>query len=355
MPFSRATLQDIIKRTQADIESRLVGTDPKLRRSLLNIISRALSGAVHGLYGYLDWMADQIIIDKAEKEMLDRHANIRLSQPRKSAISAIGNVICTGIDATLIPAGSLLQRSDGVEFATDADATIISGTVDVTVIASVGGANGNTVAASELTFVTPIADINSTATVTATGLIDGLDTESDDDLRGRLISRIQKPAQGGAKHDYIAWALEVAGVTRAWCYPLEDGAGTVKTRFMMDDKYVDGIPLGADVTTTHDYINALRPVGLAIGGYITVAPIAIQLDFTLSVAPNTQAVKDAVEAELKDMILRDSEPGGTIRITRINEAISLAANETDHVLTIPAANVVHAINEIATMGTITWS
>ncbi len=355
MPFSRATLQQIITRTQTDIESRLTDTDPKLRRSLLNILSRTLSGAVHGLYGYLEWMADQIIMDKAESEILDRHANIYLTQPRKAAVQAQGNITCTGTDTTVIPAGTVLQRSDGIELSTDADATIVAGTVTVAVTAVVGGGEGNTDAASKLTFVTPIAGIDSTATVDVGGLIGGLDEENDDDLRARLLDRIQKPPQGGAKHDYIAWALEVSGVTRAWCYPLEDGAGTVKVRFMMDDSYGDGIPLAADVTTVNDYIDALRPVGLAVGGYTTVAPVAVPLDFTIAATPNTQEVKDAIEAELKDMIRRDSEPGGIIRLSRIHEAISLAADETDHVLTVPAADVTHLTNEIASMGTVTWS
>jgi len=354
MPFSRATLQEIITRTQTDLESRLVGTDPKLRRSLLNVISRTLSGAVHGLYGYLEWMADQIIMDKAEAEILDRHANIYLSQPRKAAVPAQGNITCAGTDNTLIPVGSVLQRSDGVEFLTDANATVISGSVIVAVTATVGSVNSNTVASSNLIFITPIAGINSNATVNAGGLIGGLDEESDNDLRARLLDRIRNPPQGGAAHDYIAWALEVVGVTRAWCYPLENGAGTVKVRFMMDDKYADGIPLGADVTAVDDYIETLRPVGLAIGGYTTTAPAAVALPLTITISPDTQAVRDAVTAELTDMILRDSEPGGIIRLSRINEAISLAAGETDHVLVAPVADVTHTTNQIATMGAISW-
>lgn len=355
MPFERPTLQQIITRTQTDIESRLPGTDPKLRRSFLNVISRSLSGAVHGLYGHLDWLQKQIIMDTAEAEILDRHANNYLKQPRKIAEKAKGNIVCTGTDTTLIPAGTTLQRSDAVEFTTDTDATITAGVATVAVTAILGGVEANTALGSELTFVTPLPGINSVATVDAGGLINGLEKESDEDLLLRLLSRIKKPPQGGAKHDYIAWALEVAGVTRAWCYPLEDGAGTVKVRFVMDDKYIDSIPLPADVTTVHDYIEALRPLGLAINGYTTVAPVAVPLNFTISVTPNTQAVRDAVIAELKDMIRRESEPGGIIRFSKIHEAISLAADESDHVLTAPSGDVTHTTNQIAIMGIVTFS
>lgn len=354
MPFNRPSLKVINARIQSDIQSRLPGTDPRLRHSMLGILAKVHAGASHGLHGHIDWLSKQILPDTAEAEFLDRWAQI-WGKPRKDAVPAQGDVVCTGTNATLIPAGTVLQRSDGVEFTTDADATIVAGTVTVAVTATDGGTVANTAAASALTFTSPIAGINSTSTVDVSGLIGGIDIESDDDLRSRLLDRIQKPPQGGAAHDYVAWALEVPGVTRAWCYPLENGAGTVVVRFMMDETYANGIPLAADVTDVQDYIDARRPIGLALNGFTAVAPVASPIDFTITVAPNTQDVQDAVEAELADMILRDSEPGGTILISRIHEAISLAAGETDHVLVAPAADVTHTVNQVATLGTVTFN
>lgn len=353
MSFNRPSISDLISRIGADVQSRLPGTDPKLRRSILDIMSKALAGAAHGLYGYLDFLSKQISPVTADTEFLERHAKT-WGIYRKTASPAYGNVVCTGVDGTVIPQGSVLQRSDGTEFATDTDATISSGTVTVSVSGTSGGSETNTAAASSLEFVTPIADVNSTATVDANGLSGGVDVESDTDLRSRLLDRIQQPPQGGAKHDYIRWAKEVPGVTRAWCFPLENGAGTVVTRFMMDNAYTDGIPQTADVSAVQAYIDDRRPVGLAVNGFTAVAPVAVPLDFTLTVTPDTAAIRSAVEAELADLILRDAEPGGVIRISRINEAISLAAGETDHVLGSPSADVTHTANQIAVMGTVTW-
>lgn len=75
MPFQRPTLPQLIERAAADIESRLPGTDPRLRRALLGVLARTHAGAVHGLYGALDWLARQIIPDTAEAEILDRWAD----------------------------------------------------------------------------------------------------------------------------------------------------------------------------------------------------------------------------------------------------------------------------------------
>jgi len=66
-------------------------------------------------------------------------------------------------------------------------------------------------------------------------------------------------------------------------------------------------------------------------------------------------VQAAVEASLRDLIAREAEPGGTLLISRIREAISIAAGESDHVLTSPTTNQTAAAGEIFTMGAIAWA
>jgi Uncharacterized homolog of phage Mu protein gp47 len=124
-------------------------------------------------------------------------------------------------------------------------------------------------------------------------------------------------------------------------------------RFMMDDTYDDGIPLSSNVTTVGAYIEARRPITATVN---VVSPVADPLDFTIAlVGGDTSAVRAAVEANIRDLILREAEPGGTLRLSRINEAISLASGEFDHVLMNPIANVSESTGYITTMGTITWA
>lgn len=354
MAFSRPTLRTLVDRVIADINARLPGADARLPFSNLNVLAHVHGAAAHGLYGYLDWISKQIIPDTCEAEYLDRWADV-WGVIRKAATPATGNVTFTGTNGSSIPIGTLIARADGVQYQTTVLVSIASGTATTSVVAVLGATASNFAASGLVSLVSPVSGVNATATVAAGGLTGGADLESDDGLRSRLLQRIQNPPQGGAAADYVAWALQVAGVTRAWCYPLEDGAGTVKVRFMMDDTYSNGIPQAGDVTTVLNYIDALRPVGLAIGGFTVVAPVASAINFTLSITPNTQTVRDAITAELRDLILRDSAPGGVIRISRIREAISVAAGETDHVLTAPVANVTHTTNQIATLGTLTFS
>lgn len=351
MPFTRPPLNDLTERSIADIEARLPGTDARLRRSNLNVLARVHAGAAHGLYGMLDWLAKQLMYDTAEGAILDRGASIWLTQKRIPAAAAQGSVSFIGTNGVVIPAGTALQRSDGAVFTTEADATITAGAATATVIAAEAGASGNTPAGSTLNIVTLIAGVNATATVAAGGLTQGADTESDASLRTRLIARIQQPPHGGAHFDYETWALEVAGVTRAWVYPQELGLGTVTVRFVRDDD-VSIIPDAGEVAAVQTYIDARRPVTAAV---TVVAPIAVPLNFTIAVTPNTQATKDAVTTELVDLLRREAVPGGTILLSHIREAISIAAGETNYVMTAPTADVTHTTGQMATLGTITWA
>lgn len=349
MPFDRPSLSDLISRVSADIESRLDGADASQRRTLLGILAIVEAGAVHGLYGYLDWIAAQGMPDTADTEQLERWASIWGKQ-RKSASAAAGQVTFTGTDGNVIPSGTRVARSDGLEFSTSEDGTIEAGSAAVAVEAADTGTDYNTAAGAKLKLVTALAGVQSSAV--AGDIAGGADKESDADLRARLLTRIRQAPHGGADFDYTAWALEVPGVTRAWVYPLELGAGTVTVRIMTDGTTEDGIPAAETVDAVQAYLDAARPVTAEV---YAVAPMAVPMDPAISISPNTAAVQAAIEAELADMLLREAEPGATILVSHLREAISIATGEADHVLISPAADVAHAVGEVATLGTITWS
>ena len=344
--YSRPTLADLVTRTRADLVSRL-SADDILRRADADVYARVLAGLAHGLYGYVDWLANQIIYDTAEAEFLARWASI-WGVTRKPASTATGSVTFAVSSGAVIPSGTLLQALDGVQYQTTADATVTVPTATASVAALVAAAAGNRTTGQTLTLVSPVTGVQSSATAGA--LVGGADLESDDDLRARLIDRIQQPPQGGDAHDYVAWALEVPGVTRAWCFPLELGEGTVTVRFVRDDD-ASLIPDAGEVATVQDYIDALRPVTAAV---TVVAPTAVPLAFSIAVAPNTAAVKAAVQAELSDLIARESKPGGTIYLSHIRAAISAAVGEDNYTMSAPSADVTNTAGNMTTLGTITW-
>lgn len=356
MAFKRPTLAELIERISGDLASRIEGIAPLLRRAVARSMATTVSGAAHGLHGHLAWLADQLMPDTADIDHLERWASI-WGLTRNSATPATGTVTANGSDGSVIPAGTLLQSAAGVEYGVDAEATISAGSAALTVTASTPGEAGNLAAGQAISFVSPIAGVNSSATVATGGLGGGAKIEDDDGLRARLLNRIQQPPQGGAAHDYAAWALEVSGVTRAWCYPLELGPGTVTVRIADDDGAGAPIPDAATVTACQEHIDTRRPVTADV---TVVAPVAVELNLTIALAPNTVAVQEAVTAEIADLLLREAEPEGgsgegTILVSHIREAISIAAGETDHDLVSPTADVTHTIGQMAKIGTITWA
>jgi uncharacterized phage protein gp47/JayE len=167
-----------------------------------------------------------------------------------------------------------------------------------------------------------------------------------------LLDRVRQTAHGGAAFDYVNWAKEVSGVTRAWPFPLKWGLGTVGVTFVCDNQEGTIIPTPEKVAEVQAYINERRPATAAPTVY---APTAKPINFTIIAVPDTQAVRTAIAAELADLISLESEPDGVILLSRINEAISLAAGEEDHSLIAPIADISIADYEIGTMGVITWA
>ena len=355
MPFERPTLPGLIARAVADIESWLPGADARLRRSNLNVLARVLAGLVHSLHGFLLWMSVQLMPDKAEKEHLDRHASLWLPNGRRPAAFALGLVTVVGTNGVVIPAGTVFKRVDGAMYATELETLITAGSVALMVVAQEEGQAGNALAGTVLILDTPIVGVNASATVTAGALTGGADIEDDDSLRARVIARIQAPPHSGAQHDYVAWALEVPGVTRVWCSPLEMGDGTVTVRFVRDDD-ASLLPDVNEVAAVQAYIDARRPVGMHL---YAVAPLAHQVVFEVQITPATVAVKAAVDAALRDLLLREAVPEmgggeGKVSLSHIREAISLATGETDNVLQVPVADIVPARGYMVMYGGVIW-
>lgn len=340
--FERPSLRQLVERTRADIITRLT-PEEMLRRSDAEVYARVLAGASHELHGHLQWIVQQVIYDTAEGEFLKRWASL-WGMSQKPAQFASGTVNATGSGAVLV--GTLYRRADGAEFEVT-NSTSVPGAVPVRAL--VAGATGNTEGGASLSLMTPVAGVSTVATVVS--IANGSDIETIESLRARFLSRIRKPPNGGSDSDYVTWALEVPGVTRAWVFPRELGAGTVTVRFVRDGD-ASPIPDTAEVAVVRAYLEQVRPVTADV--YV-FAPVPVPLNFTISLSPPSPEVKAAVAASLADLLRRESAPGATILVSHIREAISISAGEADHTLAAPAANVTHTTGQMATMGTITWT
>lgn len=408
MPFIRPTLTEITDRVQQDFVSRLALVAPILRRALVYVFARVIAGAAHMLHGHLEFLARQVFPDLSEREFLVRQGAL-FGLSLNAAAFANGSAIVWGTNLTVIPPATRLARADGTTYTTNAEATIATLTawapgtayavgvlransgniyqcitagtsagsggptttatditdntahwryiaagaaaVSIAVTAEIAGQDGNAALGVSLTFESPIAGANSTATIATGGLASGADEEEVEDFRARVLERLRSPPHGGAASDYVAWAKEVAGVTRAWCFPLEGGAGTVTVRFVRDDD-ASIIPDAGEVTAVANHIATLKPVTAVV---TVAAPTAVPLNFTVHPVPDTAATRAAIEAELRDLLRRTAEPGSSVLVSQIRVAVGTAEGVTDFTVTAPAADVTHTTSQIATMGTLTWN
>lgn len=345
MPYETPSLSTLYSRIAADINSRLTGADSRPRRSLLGVLAAVLAALAWGLYRFQTWITRQIFVATADEEWLARHAAF-YGVARKAATYATATARVTGVDAQAIAKGTRLRRSGGIELLVVDEALIVDGSADLSIRAVDAGVAGNAELGELLSFVSPVVKVSSTGTVTAVGDV-GYDEETLDDWRDRIAAVRAKPGRGGDKGDYVIWALEVAGVTRAWCYPLENGPGTVVVRFVTDNTTANGIPTSEAVQLVQAHIDAVRPVTVrsAIAAAPIAAPVACSIDVPAS-------ARSAVKAELAALFGRDASPGATMRIARMRAAVSAAA--IDYTMTIPSADIPHEPNQLPVLGDITW-
>lgn len=363
MAFTRPTRTTIQSRVAADIE-RHSGQKASSRGDVYYPLAQAIAGVAHGLHGHLQYNVDQIFDESCDDENLLRRA-AEMGIYRIRAYRASGTITVTGNDGAEILEQTLLQTDDEIRYRTTSAAVIENGEATVSVTAVESGSDGNQSEGASMSFITTQLDVDSEVTVIS--ITGGSDIESIDRVRERLATRRTTPAMGGNKNDYIQWALEAhSDVTRAWCYPLEKGLGTVVVRFVTDDLEDGPIPSDTHILAVKEYIDELRPVGMKQFSIGELDELKLDLEFT-KLTPNTNEVREAVQNELEDMLLRLSEPGGTILISKIHEAISLADGEEDFQVSIPSVNslggditftedgnVTCQVGELIVLGDITW-
>lgn len=346
--FQRPTLAENISMIRTDLFSMLDVSDT-LRRMDEDVRAKVYAAALHTVYGYIDYLAMNMLPDLCDEAWLARHAAMKRC-PRKDATSATGYMRWDGVASNItVNAGAVIQRDDLVQYTAVADATSAGGVLRLPVVCNTPGVTGNADDGTTLVLVTPVSGLPSGGVAdTITG---GFDTEDLETWRARVLERYYWTPLGGADGDYIVWAKEVSGVTRAWTYRHWMGTGTVGVLVASSD-LVNPILDETTVAAVQEHIAPLAPVAGSALYVFTAAPKVIS--FTIDLNPDTGAVRAAVEAELRAFLQRDGYPDGLLELSRINEAISVATGEHSHTLVSPAADIAIAKNELAVLGAITW-
>jgi len=353
MPLDRPTLSALRARIEDDFRTRYPGYDALPSPSLPEIASDILAGAIHELYGTAFPAVRNLLPDLSDEEDLQRWGRIQ-KVPERIGSVATGDVVATGTDGKTIPAGTLLQSGEGVEYLVTALATIAGGTATVSVEARLAGVDGNQVAGTVLSFVSPISGVSSSVLVDVGGLVDGTDTESLESYRERVLDAMAAPTRGGNQADWDSWVRDhpTLDVTRWWVTPPPAGMDVISVTFVLDNQTPSIQPDAAQQASMLAYLDDLKVVGSTVN---VAAPIIEALYFTIQLTPDTAEVRAAVSAELTDLLDREAEPGGIILLSHIREAVSIAAGETDNDVIVPAGDALASgPSHLFVLGPITW-
>jgi uncharacterized phage protein gp47/JayE len=340
VPWTTPTLKEVRILVRDKVRGNLEGADASIPNSLLRILSDVSAGMTHQVLQFVDWLSLELMPDTAEQEWLDRHAHMWLKNAdgttgRKLATLAIGQVALTGTTWTPVPIGTRLigGLNGDVDYETTETVFLASGGAPTPTPARAldPGIVGNLEPGATMRVVNPGPGVDTEASVIV--MDHGVDEETTDELRSRVLLRIRNPPQGGANIDYELWALGVPGVTRAWCYALEMGMGTVTVRFMMDRLREDegGFPRDSDVGNVYNALDKLRPV--AVKDMFVVAPIPYRVNVQIDrLIPDTPTVRAAIGLSIQIMLRDRAEPGQTIYAAWKNFAIMSAPGVRSYTL-----------------------
>lgn len=355
MPFQRPNLGELRVRIADDLMDKLPGSNARLRVNNLRAFSEVEAGTTHLLYGFIQWAFRQLFPDTAEAEYLDRWASI-WGVSRIPAAAARGPAAWEAAPGAVVQAGALVQivGAENVRYRVVQGVSEQNGRVVLDLEAVTYGARGDAGPGTPVSFMTTAPGVAVQGEVQEPGLAGGADEQSDDALLQAVLYRIQLPPHGGAAFDYVRWALEVPGVTRVWCNPLEAGAGTVVVRFMMDQvRAPTGIPTPADVALVRQHIDPLRPVTAKV---TVAAPIPVTVNVQIrGLQPDAPSIRANIETSLRSMLLSEAEPGHTIFLSQWFTAIGMTPEVHAFTLDQPGTDTVVGPSQIPILGTVTYS
>ena len=313
MPWKTPSLQDVRSLNRNNIRAAL-RSGPLIPNSVLRVMADSNAGLAYLTLLYLDWLSGQLLPDTSELSWLLRWAQLK-GVPIGLATYASGTMTASGIPNIPIPKGALLTSQTNT--ATGGAQTVTwqvttatpigaSGSAIVPIVSLTPGQTGLSSGAT-LSFAVGIAGANGSCVLAS--ITDGVDAETEDEIRANVLSNLREPPMGGDAEDYVQWAKNFPGVTRAWCSPQEMGIGTVTLRFMMDQVCVstNGFPTPGYVQQLQAWIDSKRPV-TALDCFV-VAPVPYPISFTLNNLDSYDVSTQAnITASVQSMLLAKAAP-----------------------------------------------
>lgn len=258
MTTPRKTSKEISDAIIAQLENSLNTTIPLLPKSFCRVLAKALGAIFVLLYQYAGFILLQIFPKTASNEPMSIGGyTITPLALWGSLVGIFQNLGQRGEYVVDIPVitqgGTILSGERIVNPATEMIYTVIgdvalsAATVQATIRATKVGVIGSVDPATTLNFVSPPSAVEKEVTV-ASEVKPGVDAQTTEEYRERVLERWAARPQGGAYADYRDWAEEVTGVKNAYPYsgwqidPIPTSAAGQVYVFIESTSDTDGVP-----------------------------------------------------------------------------------------------------------------
>ena len=234
-------------------------------------------------------------IEDTYDEYLDKRVN-EFGIYRKDGEKATGAIRVTGSDNAYITNGTIVTCGD-LEYIVLNDIVLPNDNI-IYVEALEIGYEYNLLAGSVFELKEPQYGIETLTN--ETDFENGVDAETDEELRERFKYIIQNPRTSGNINNYKEWALECDGVGRVKVYPLWNGNGTVKVLIIGNDN------LPCDTNTINlvkSHIEEKRPIGATVTvDTPELLELTINIEIKLNSAYSLDDTREQITAVLQDYI-----------------------------------------------------
>ena len=208
---------------------------------------------------------------------------------RKEGVKATGEIKVEGKDGATITNGTLIKAND-LYFTVLNDIELPNENI-LYVEANEAGYKYNLLANTEFELVEKNDKV--TRLVNEVEFTNGVDVESDEDLRKRFVKVVNNPSTSGNKNHYEEWALETNGVGRAIVYPLWNGNGTVKVMIIGNDNK----PVTEDIIENCKlYIEENMPIGCQL---TVITPSLLNVSVKASIELKEGYILEDIQTDFK--------------------------------------------------------
>lgn len=314
----------------------------------------AAAAQIQALYHQAQWVLDQSFPQTAQGTYLEQHAALR-GLKRDTAACATGvirfgvsNTSTASIDLT-IEAGTVCMTKSGIRFTTTEDGVLPAGSsyVDVPAMAVTAGTDGN-VAAGTITIMSAMPT-GIKACINPEAFSGGVNAESDEDLRIRLLDSYKRLPNGANAAYYEQTALSYTGVAAAVAVGRPRGVGSVDV-YIATDK---GIPEQELLDAINEYLQQRREISVDLQ---VLAPTVNAVDISVSILPSTYTTFEEAQAQV-DAALREAFTGSLlgkgVTLAYLGDLLYHLDGVSNYRISTPVGDVAASPTILPTLGSVT--